>query len=186
MEEWGLTEKRNVSFGSLSGGQQQRLFIALALVNEPDVVFLDEMTTGLDPMARRATWELVRKVRDSGTTVVLVTHFMDEAEHLCDRVAVIDDKRVTALDTPAGLVAKHADKATVRFTTDAPDLSFLRTLSTATDITHSGRHVEVTGHGPLLATVAVALADQGLIPDDLDVHRVSFEEVYLSITGGVE
>ena len=186
MEEWGLTEKRNASFGSLSGGQQQRLFIALAVVNEPDVVFLDEMTTGLDPMARRATWDLVRKIRDSGTTVVLVTHFMDEAEHLCDRVAVIDEKRVTALDTPAGLVTRYADEATVRFTTGAPDVSFLESLDAVTDISHSGRHVEVSGHGPVLATVAVALADQGLIPDDLDVHRVSFEEVYLSITGGVE
>jgi len=90
LEQWGLAEKRTAAFGTLSGGQRQRLFIALALVNSPKLVFLDEMTTGLDPAARRVTWELIRKIRDRGTTVVLVTHFMDEAEHLCDRLAVVD------------------------------------------------------------------------------------------------
>ena len=101
MEQWGLAEKRNASFSSLSGGQRQRLFIALALVSSPEVVFLDEMTTGLDPAARRIAWDLIEQVRDRGTTVVLVTHFMDEAERLCDRVAVVDKGRIIALDTPA-------------------------------------------------------------------------------------
>ena len=90
LEQWGLAEKRSASFSSLSGGQRQRLFIALALVSDPEVVFLDEMTTGLDPAARRIAWDLIEKIRDRGTTVVLVTHFMDEAERLCDRVAVVD------------------------------------------------------------------------------------------------
>jgi ABC-2 type transport system ATP-binding protein len=102
LTEWDLTEKRNAAFASLSGGQRQRLFIALALVNRPEVVFLDEMTTGLDPAARRATWSLIEAVRDQGTTVVLVSHFMDEAERLCDRLAVINDQRVVALDTRRG------------------------------------------------------------------------------------
>ena len=98
IEQWGLTEKRNAYFGKLSGGQQQRLFIALALINDPDIVFFDELTTGLDPQARRATWELVQGVRAQGKTVVLVTHAMDEAELLADRVAIIDHGRIIALD----------------------------------------------------------------------------------------
>lgn len=186
MEEWGLTGKRNASFGSLSGGQQQRLFIALAVVNEPEVVFLDEMTTGLDPVARRSTWGLVRRIRDAGTTVVLVTHFMDEAEHLCDRIAVIDDKRVVALDTPDGLISRYADCATVRFSTDEADLDFLTGVEGVTGVTRSGRHVEVMGHGPVLARVAAVLVQHGIVPADLEVHKVSLEEVYLSITSGAD
>ncbi len=108
LEQWGLSEKRDASFGSLSGGQQQRLFVALAVANNPRLVFLDEMTTGLDPMSRRVTWGLIRQIRDAGTTVVLVTHFMDEAENLCDRIAVINDRRVAALDTTERLIESYA------------------------------------------------------------------------------
>ncbi|MCG5220097.1 ABC transporter ATP-binding protein [Streptosporangium sp. KLBMP 9127] len=106
MEEWGLTDKRRARFASLSGGWKQRLFIALALVGNPEVVFLDELTTGLDPAARRMTWELIRDMRDRGITVVLVTHFMDEAEALCDRIAIIDQGRVIAEGSPRELIAK--------------------------------------------------------------------------------
>jgi ABC-2 type transport system ATP-binding protein len=106
MAEWGLADKRRASFGSLSGGWKQRLFIALALVGNPEIVFLDELTTGLDPAARRTTWDLIRDVRERGVTVVLVTHFMDEAEALCDRIAVIDRGRVAAEGTPRELIAK--------------------------------------------------------------------------------
>ena len=102
---WGLAEKRNARFASLSGGQKQRLFIALALVNDPELVFLDEITTGLDPQARHNTWELVEKLREQGKTVLLVTHYMDEAERLCDRVAIIDHGSLVALDTPQPLIA---------------------------------------------------------------------------------
>ena len=118
LQEWGLAEKRTASFASLSGGQQQRLFIALALVNNPSVVFLDELTTGLDPHARRATWDLIRSLRDRGVTVVLVTHFMEEAERLCDRVAVIDRGQVIALGRPALLVeeGETLDDAFLRLT----------------------------------------------------------------------
>jgi len=108
MEQWGLVEKRKARFHSLSGGQKQRLFVALALVNDPQVVFLDEMTTGLDPAARRVAWELVEDLRARGTTVVLVTHFMDEAERLCDRVGVMEGGRLVALETPQGLVASSS------------------------------------------------------------------------------
>src|SRR5271165_319884 len=104
LDRWGLAGKSNARFGKLSGGQKQRLFIALALVGNPEVVFLDELTSGLDPGARRATWDLIAQVRDSGVTVVLVSHFMDEVEELCDRVAILERGRIAALDTPAGLV----------------------------------------------------------------------------------
>jgi ABC-2 type transport system ATP-binding protein len=107
LDAWGMADKRKTDFVQLSGGQKQRLFIMLALINQPRIVFLDEMTTGLDPRARRATWELIRRVRDAGTTVVLVSHFMDEVQALCDRVAVIEGGRLIALDTPAALQGAH-------------------------------------------------------------------------------
>ncbi|WP_329426132.1 ABC transporter ATP-binding protein [Streptosporangium sp. NBC_01495] len=106
MDEWGLADKRSAGFASLSGGWKQRLFIALALVGNPEVVFLDELTTGLDPAARRMTWGLIRDMRERGVTVVLVTHFMDEAEALCDRIAIIDRGRVVAEGSPRELIAK--------------------------------------------------------------------------------
>ena len=110
MEQWGLTEKRGSSFSRLSGGQRQRLFVALALANSPKVVFLDEMTSGLDPAARHTAWDLIRAIRDRGTTVVMVTHFMDEAEHLCDRLGIVDDGRLVALDKPQGLISTMPDR----------------------------------------------------------------------------
>ncbi len=125
VEQWGLAEKRNASFASLSGGQRQRLFIALALVSSPEVVFLDEMTTGLDPAARRVAWDLIEQIRDRGTTVVLVTHFMDEAERLCDRVAVVDKGEIIALDTPRGLVVRYDPLEQVVFSCDLPDVEWL-------------------------------------------------------------
>jgi len=104
LRDWGLEGKRNARFSSLSGGQRQRLFVALALVNDPEIVFLDELTSGLDPQARRAGWEMVDSLRNRGTTVVLVTHAMEEAEALCDRVAIVDHGRIVALDTPRRLI----------------------------------------------------------------------------------
>lgn len=118
IDEWGLAGKRDTAFSSLSGGQQQRLFITLALVNNPSLVFLDELTTGLDPHARRATWDLICALRDRGVTVVLVTHFMEEAERLCDRVAVVDQGRIITIGKPAPLVepGETLDDAFVRLT----------------------------------------------------------------------
>ena len=107
LDQLGLTAKRDAWFMTLSGGQRQRLFVALALVNDPEVVFLDELTTGLDPQARRAIWALVRGIRDRGKTVVLTTHSMEEAERLCDRVAIIDHGRIVEIDSPDALVARH-------------------------------------------------------------------------------
>ncbi|MFI9810378.1 ABC transporter ATP-binding protein [Streptomyces sp. NPDC052301] len=119
-ERLGLTPKPGTRFAELSGGRQQRLFIALALIGNPRVVVLDELTTGLDPWARRDTWQLIEDVRASGVTVLLVTHFMEEAQRLCDRIAVIDKGRVAALDTPAGLIRRSAGATVISFTPPAP------------------------------------------------------------------
>ena len=183
LEQWGLAEKRNAAFSSLSGGQRQRLFIALALVSSPEVVFLDEMTTGLDPAARRIAWELIEQIRDRGTTVVLVTHFMDEAERLCDRVAVMDKGNVIALDTPRGLVVRYDPLEQVVFSCDLEDVEWLNDVAGARGVTRRGRRVVVEGTGPLLAHVAAALVERGVLPDDLRVIEPSLEDVFLKLTG---
>jgi len=183
LEQWGLGEKRTASFGSLSGGQQQRLFVALAVVNAPQLVFLDEMTTGLDPMSRRVAWDLIRQIRDAGSTVVLVTHFMDEAEDLCDRIAIIDDKRVVALDTPDGLIERYAGSAEVTFSADSHDVAYLNDIDEVDRIMRRGRRIVVSGRGALLAKVGAALVANGLAPTDLQVKRASLEDVFLQITG---
>ncbi|MFC8827353.1 ABC transporter ATP-binding protein [Streptomyces sp. NPDC057137] len=135
MELLGLTEKRSTQYKALSGGQKQRLSIALALVGNPKVAILDELTTGLDPQARRDTWSLIERVRDSGVTILLVTHFMDEAERLGDRIAVIDGGRVAAVDTPAGLIARSGAVRQVRFrVSQLLDRSVLTGLSDVTDV----------------------------------------------------
>src|SRR4051812_28287768 len=123
IEQLGLADKRNAWFMTLSGGQKQRLFIALALINDPEIVFLDELTTGLDPQARRAIWDLVRDIRQRGKTVFLTTHLMEEAERLCDRVAIIDHGRIVDIGTPGELVQRHCPERTVIIVTD--DLSAL-------------------------------------------------------------
>jgi len=183
LDQWGLAEKRNASFSNLSGGQRQRLFIALALVSSPEVVFLDEMTTGLDPAARRVAWDLIEKIRDRGTTVVLVTHFMDEAERLCDRVAVVDRGKVIALDTPRGLVVRYDPLEQVVFTCDLPELDWLQRVPGARGVTRRGPRVIVEGTGSLLAYVGAALVEHGLAPDDLRVIEPSLEDVFLKLTG---
>jgi len=183
LEQWGLADKRKSSFSSLSGGQRQRLFVALSLVNNPEVVFLDEMTTGLDPAARHVAWDLIRTIRDSGTTVVLVTHFMDEAEELCDRIAVVDRGKIVASDTPHGLIAEHASEVRVIFTTDRPDLSWLDNIPDVRKVIRRGPRVEVEGSGPVLALVAAALVEHGITPSDLRVEQPSLEDVFLKLTG---
>lgn len=183
LEQWGLADKRDATFSSLSGGQQQRLFIALALVNQPKLVFLDEMTTGLDPAGRREAWKLIQQVRERGTTVVLVTHFMDEAETLCDRVAVVNHGRIEDMDTPQALISRHAGQVIVRFSADLPDPSWLEQVPGVSAVRHRGRQVEVEGRGPVLALVAAALVEQGTVPDDLRVERSTLEDVFLALTG---
>jgi len=183
MTQWGLQDKRNTHFSDLSGGQRQRLFIALALVNDPELVFLDEMTTGLDPAARHTAWDLVRAVRDAGTSVVLVTHFMEEAERLCDRVAVLERGTIVALGTPGALIAEHARQITVRFSAEAGDLGWLAAVAGVDQVARRNGSVEVQGTGPVLAEVAAALVGHGIRPADLRADQPNLEEVFLSITG---
>jgi ABC-2 type transport system ATP-binding protein len=190
LEQWGLTGKRTATFASLSGGQRQRLFVALALLNEPDVIFLDEMTTGLDPAARRTAWELIETIGARGTTVVLVTHFMDEAERLCQRVAVMQHGHIVALDAPARLVAQHAKQVRVSFSwQDASSLLSSAALSWLEEVPHvrsvrrRGSQIEVEGEGPVLQQVAAALLQRGIEPDDLQAERPTLEDVFLHLVG---
>jgi ABC-2 type transport system ATP-binding protein len=182
LSDWGLAEKRTARFGSLSGGQQQRLLVALALVNDPKLVFLDEMTTGLDPASRRVAWELIRRIREKGTTVVLVTHFMDEAETLCDRLVVIDEGRVRAEGSPQQLIDRYGGGARVRFTADGADLSWLSEITGVTEVTRDRGRYEVLGDGPVLAYVAAGLVSRGMAPTDLRAERATLEDVFLSLT----
>ncbi|MFI6991704.1 ABC transporter ATP-binding protein [Nonomuraea wenchangensis] len=180
LEEWGLAEKRNARFGKLSGGQKQRLFIALALVGKPRVAFLDELTTGLDPQARRATWELVKQVRASGVTVVLVSHFMDEVEELCDRVAVLDRGRIVALDTPSGLLeGEHRMRFTLK-SGEAPDLTGLPGV---TGVSRTGERVVVTGHGDFATAVTAHLARHQVLVSDLRIDKRTLDDAFAALTG---
>jgi ABC-2 type transport system ATP-binding protein len=183
LEQWGLADKRKASFSSLSGGQKQRLFIALALVNNPELVFLDEMTAGLDPAARRVAWDLMRKIRNRGATVVLVTHFMNEAENLCDRVAIIDHGKIIAADSPQGLITQYASEIRVIFTTEKADLAWLEKISGVKKVMRKGPRVELTGSGPLLVRTAAALVEHGIVPADLRVEQPTLEDVFLKLTG---
>ena len=184
MQQWGLAEKRDTRFENLSGGQQQRLFVALALLNDPEVVFLDEITTGLDPQARHASWDLIRGIRDAGKTVVLVTHFMDEAERLCDRVAIVDGGKIIALDTPEALVRNLNAETTVSFA--APDgfnPESLRSIQEVRTVERAEDRVVVRGSGSLLVQVVVALDRQSITPKDLNSESANLEDVFLALTG---
>lgn len=180
--QWGLTGKEQTAFSDLSGGQQQRLFIALALINNPEVVFLDELTQGLDPAARRVTWGLIRAARDQGKTIILVTHFMDEAETLCDRLAIIDHGRVIDLDTPQALINRHGGPQSLTFSTDATDMSWLESLDVVTDVSRNGQQISVSGHGTLVPLVSHALVERGIVPTDLRIHQDSLEDTFLRLT----
>jgi ABC-2 type transport system ATP-binding protein len=183
LDRWGLAEKANATFASLSGGQRQRLFVALALVGAPEVVFLDELTQGLDPGARRVAWNLIEGIRDAGSTVVLVTHYMDEAEQLCNRVAVVDRGRLIALGSPQELIARSGLPLTVRFSGDHQDLSWLDEVDHVEKVIRRGEAVEVRGTGPVLAVVASELVSHGLVPDDLRAQQPDLEDVFLQLTG---
>ena len=185
LEEWGLAAKRATQFGNLSGGQKQRLFIALALINDPEIVFLDELTTGLDPHARRNTWELVRSIRARGKTVVLVTHFMDEAETLCDRVAIIDQGHVIAQDRPTALVDKLDMPNRLIFDTDVQlDLRAFTALVPVHDAVQNGSQVTLFGSRTGLVPAAVnALETQAIRYWNLRTQQPRLEDVFLQLTG---
>ncbi|HET6899256.1 MAG TPA: ABC transporter ATP-binding protein [Vicinamibacteria bacterium] len=180
----GLDGKRNAWFMTLSGGQKQRLFIALALIHEPEVVFLDELTTGLDPQARRDTWQLVEDVRARGVTVVLVTHFMDEAERLADRIAIIDQGRLIALDTPAGIIARVSDDQRLRFRPSTPfDDAILTALPEVRSVERSGPVVVVAGTGNLLGAVTAVLARHEIVAFDLRIEQAGLDDAFVALTG---
>jgi ABC-2 type transport system ATP-binding protein len=180
---WDLRSLWRRPFGRLSGGQQQRLFIALALLNRPEVVFFDELTTELDPQARRATWDLVRRVRDDGATVVLVTHFMEEAETLCDRVAIVDQGRLVATGRPDELVDQTNSERRVTFTWPEADVGWLATLPEVRRVSAAGERVEVIGTGAVAVQTAAALAHRGLEPSDFRTYHPNLEDVFLALTG---
>ena len=183
LEQWGLAEKQNATFASLSGGQRQRLFVALALVNRPELVFLDEMTTGLDPAARRTAWELIARVRDRGCTVVLVTHFMEEAERLCDRVAIMNRGRIVATGSIPALIEAHAPGVTVEFSVDGVDVGWLPTVPHVSGVSRDGARIQVSGDGSVTVHAAAALLSHGLEPTDLVVRRATLEDVFLALVG---
>jgi ABC-2 type transport system ATP-binding protein len=183
-EALGLAAKHNDYYRSLSGGQRQRLSVALALIGRPKIAVLDEMTTGLDPQARRDAWELIEGIRDRGVTIVLVTHFMEEAERLCDRVALIDKGHVVALDTPARLATRARDGKTVRFLPSAPfDDRLLTGLAEVTRVEHQGQRVIVTGTGELVNAVVLSLAAVGVTARDVQLDSSNLEDAFVKLTG---
>jgi ABC-2 type transport system ATP-binding protein len=188
IQQLGLDEKRKTPFGKLSGGQKQRLFIALALLPNPKLVFLDELTTGLDPQARHAIWDLVRQVRSQGKTILLTTHFMEEAERLCDRVAILDHGRIVALDTPRALIDNLEAEERVSFSLDgslAPDLE--QSFLSLGKLEVQGNRVSIQGRSngtvQLVSEVVKALSDSRIPFRDLRTEQPTLEDVFLQLTG---
>jgi ABC-2 type transport system ATP-binding protein len=185
LDQLGLTEKRNAWFMTLSGGQKQRLFIALALINDPELVFLDELTTGLDPQARRAIWDLVRGIRERGKTVFLTTHLMEEAERLCDRVAVIDRGRIVDIGTPGALVRRHCPDRAIVITTDGieHDASF-RGIAGVSDLSRDGDELTIRGRGEgLVSAVIECVSERRIRVRDIRTVTPTLEDVFLTLTG---
>ena len=184
LELLGLTSKRDDYYKRLSGGQKQRLSIALALIGNPKVAILDELTTGLDPQARRETWGLIEGVRDRGVTIVLVTHFMDEAERLCDRVALIDCGRVIATDTPAALAEREGGGSHMRFHPGREfDDALLTGLPEVDRLEHQGDRIVVSGNGDLLGAVISALASADTEAKDVQLQSATLEDAFVRLTG---
>ena len=183
-EALGLGGKLKDYYKALSGGQKQRLSIALALIGRPKIAVLDEMTTGLDPRARRDTWDLIAGVRDRGVTIVLVTHYMDEAERLCDRVALIDRGRIAAVDTPAGLAERAGGGKRVRFVPSGPfEDRLLTDRPEVTSVARQGPHVLVSGSGQLVNAVILTLASAGVSADDVQLESATLEDAFVRLTG---
>ncbi|MFI6686956.1 ABC transporter ATP-binding protein [Streptomyces sp. NPDC050485] len=182
-ERLGLGEKLTTRFARLSGGQKQRLFIALALIGNPRVVVLDELTTGLDPRARRDTWELIEDVRRSGVTVLLVTHFMEEAQRLCDRIAVIDKGRIAALDTPSGLIRRAAGSTVISFTPSGPlDERTLAALPQAAEIQEKSGRLTIHGTDETVNAVITLLARHHITAHQLRVSEATLDDAFLDLT----
>jgi ABC-2 type transport system ATP-binding protein len=185
LERMGLSEKRNVAIAKLSGGQRQRLHIALALINRPELVFLDELTTGLDPQARRSMWDLVREIRQDGCTVFLTTHFMEEAERLCDRVAILDKGQLIALDSPQAMIRSLERKKCVVFELlNGNAEQQLAAIPEVTGMEINGERVSVEGFGErFISSVVASLENGGADFRDLRTEQPSLEDVFLQLTG---
>jgi ABC-2 type transport system ATP-binding protein len=185
LEQLGLSDKRDAWFMNLSGGQKQRLFIALALINDPEVVFLDELTTGLDPQARRAIWDLVRGIRERGKTVFLTTHLMEEAERLCDRVAIIEHGRIIDIDTPERLVARHCPERSVVLMTDDPNAEErFRTIPRVESVSCKDSRYTIRGQGEDLVTEVIqCLSENRIRVTDFRTVLPNLEDVFLKLTG---
>jgi ABC-2 type transport system ATP-binding protein len=193
LERLGLTDKRNAWFMTLSGGQKQRLFIALALIHDPEVVLLDELTTGLDPQARRTIWEMVRGIRDRGKTVLLTTHLMEEAERLCDRVAIIEKGRVIDIGTPSGLVRKYCpEQAVVLVTEDSsarerfasiPGVDAVGPVLVDRLEAHNTRYT-IRGRGDdFVSNVIQCLSEHRIRVTEFRTELPNLEDVFLRLTG---
>jgi ABC-2 type transport system ATP-binding protein len=185
LEQLGLADKRNAWFMTLSGGQKQRLFIALALINDPDVVFLDELTTGLDPQSRRTIWELVRGIRARGKTVFLTTHLMEEAERLCDRVAIIDQGRIIDIDTPAKLVSRHCPERAIEIATgEALAEERFRQIPCVTAVERADGRVTIRGRGEDFVTDVIhCLSEHQIRVTNFRTLLPTLEDVFLTVTG---
>jgi ABC-2 type transport system ATP-binding protein len=185
LERLGLSDKRRAWFMTLSGGQKQRLFIALALIHDPDVVLLDELTTGLDPQARRAIWDLVREIRARGKTVLLTTHLMEEAERLCDRVAIVERGRIIDIGTPAGLVRRHCPtQAVILETTDAEASERFESIPGVESVSWQDSRCMIRGSGGDLVThVIQCLAEHRIHVTDFRTELPNLEDVFLTLTG---
>jgi ABC-2 type transport system ATP-binding protein len=185
LEQLGLADKRDAWFMNLSGGQKQRLFIALALINDPEVVFLDELTTGLDPQARRAIWDLVRGIRERGKTVFLTTHLMEEAERLCDRVAIIERGRIIDIDTPQRLVDRHCPERTVLLATnDLTAEERFRAIPRIESVVRSDTQFTIRGQGEDVVTEVIhCLSENRMRVTDFRMIVPNLEDVFLKLTG---
>jgi ABC-2 type transport system ATP-binding protein len=185
LEQLGLVDKRNAWFMTLSGGQKQRLFIALALINDPELVFLDELTTGLDPQARRAIWDLVRGIRERGKTVFLTTHLMEEAERLCDRIAIIEHGRIIDIDRPESLVNRHCpERSVVLATDDQTAEERFRTIPRVEAISCNGSQFTIRGRGDDLVTEVIhCLSENRIRVTDFRTILPNLEDVFLKLTG---
>jgi ABC-2 type transport system ATP-binding protein len=184
LDRLGLAGSSRIRYGALSGGQQQRLAVALALIGRPRVAVLDELTTGLDPQARRETWGLIAGIRNRGATVVLVTHFMEEAEYLCDRLIVIDRGRVIAEGSPGQIVGATSGTSQVTFRPSAPFADTLLTdLAAVTSMTRSEDRVTVRGGEDMLQAVASTLSNAGIVTGGLRVHQTSLEDAFVALVG---
>jgi ABC-2 type transport system ATP-binding protein len=183
----GLEAKRDDRFANLSGGQRQRLSIALALIGRPELAILDELTTGLDPQSRRETWKLIEGIRDEGVTVILVTHFMEEAERLCDRLALLHHGRVIAIDTPAALAAGSTGRQRISFRpSGVVDAARMRELPEVRDVARHGDRFSVEGTGDLVAAVVEALVRDGVVPLQTRIEQSTLDDAFVALTADAD